>query len=91
MIKLIRFRGGNQRNGQLWGELIHRWWNVIEYYVFLFAGGAVWFGSAFRILKWQRFPFHNHMLEVGLILLCPIVLIAATLRLLDRYTKPKHE
>lgn len=74
-----------------WMDSINRWWNVLEYYFFLIVGSLAWTYGAISVLTWQKFPFHNHLLEVGAILLVPIMLLAGMLTLTDRTVKPKEE
>jgi uncharacterized membrane protein len=72
-------------------DTINRWWNVLEYYFFLAIGSFVWTYGAISILTWQKFPFHNHLLEVGAIIFIPIILLAAMLTITDRTVKPKAD
>lgn len=76
-------------SSSLW-DTLNRWWNVLEYYVFLIIGSSFWIYGAINILTWQRFPFHNHLLEVGAILLLPITILAAMLTFTDRTLKSKE-
>ena len=74
-----------------WLALLYYWMGVIEYYAFLILGGCVWCFAAWKILVWHKFPFHQYLLEVGCIMLLPIVLLAIILTITDRAMKPKEE
>jgi hypothetical protein len=58
-----------------------------EYYIFLIIGSAIWIFVARAILKWQKFPFHRHMVEVCLIYTCPILIIIVLLYFVDFGTR----
>jgi hypothetical protein len=58
-----------------------------EYYIFLIIGSAIWIIVARAILKWQKFPFHRHMVEVCLIYTCPILIIIVLLYFVDFGTR----
>jgi hypothetical protein len=54
-----------------------------EFLIFLFIGITLWFYSVYKILKWHRFPFHKHQLEVVAILFIPIFMIAFLLFIIN--------
>lgn len=60
---------------------------MLEYLVFLLLGGGLWIFIAWRVLKWQRFPFHLYTVEVGFIFVAPIILLAIILNLTDRFSR----
>lgn len=58
-----------------------------EYYAFLTIGSIVWLLVARAVLKWHKFPFHRHIIEVGLIYTCPILIIILLLYCVDFGTR----
>ncbi|RYG97177.1 hypothetical protein EON65_53265 [archaeon] len=66
-------------------------WQRIEFYVFLFVGGGLWYATVQVILKSQQFPYHLYPIEIILVIWVPIVILAILLGILDRTVKPKAD
>lgn len=52
---------------------------------FILLAAALWCGSVYLMLRWQRFPFHRHKLEVFLICSGPVILYSLGILLVDRW------
>mmetsp|Transcript_15722 Transcript_15722/g.15859 ORF Transcript_15722/g.15859 Transcript_15722/m.15859 type:complete len:129 (-) Transcript_15722:121-507(-) len=64
----------------------------IEYYLFFFGGSVAWIFFVRFALKILKFPFHRHFLEVCIIYTVPILILLATLILIDkRFTRLEDE
>jgi hypothetical protein len=50
---------------------------------FLIFAGLLWCGSVYLMLRWQRFPFHRHKLEVAMMCLGPLVLYWVVILIVD--------
>jgi hypothetical protein len=55
----------------------------LEYYLFIAVGSITWILIANAILRWHKFPFHKHPLEIILIYFLPIIFIALLLYVVD--------
>lgn len=60
---------------------------TLEYVAFIVVGSAAWIFIAWKLLAWQKFPFHLYVVEVGFIFAIPIVLLVVILSLTDRITR----
>ena len=69
-------------------EAWQKWQELGEYLLFLLLGGLIWIVIAFKVLQWQKFPFHLYPVEVGFIFVGPIVLLAGLLYVAERLSRP---
>lgn len=63
------------------------YFETLEYIAFIVIGSAAWILIAWKVLAWQKFPFHLYVVEVGFIFAIPIILLVIILSLTDRITR----
>ena len=59
-----------------------------EKLLWLLVASVGWAASVVSVLKWQRFPFHLHRIEVAAIVCIPIALFVCIFAAVDRIAKP---
>jgi hypothetical protein len=50
---------------------------------FIVLAGASWWATVYWVLKWQRFPFHHHMLLIGAVVAVPVAFFTAVMAVVE--------
>jgi len=58
-----------------------------DYYIFFLGGALIWVIAVRFTLKFLRFPFHRHVLEIWLIYLVPVLVLFGLLVIIDAATR----